>query len=131
MAITIRSVLDGGGGGESAECILNDGMLSDASAYLTVNLPKSLVEGDIYGISIKATNDNDPEGQMAYKRNSYPFLYNGSSMTLSFTLNKGATTIEMEIYVRQNQLEMKRYSGSWQYIWCKLYHYPVPSEANY
>lgn len=131
--ITYRSILENGGtesGG--GDCIIKDGMLSDLSSYKTINLPKSLVEGDLYGLSIKATNDNNPEGQMVYGCDSYSFVYTGGAKTLSFTCNKGTNTIQMRVHIdNANQITAEYYSGTWQYIWCRLYHYPVPSDANY
>ena len=129
-----KSVLTSQGGGSSekpAECVLKDGMISDLSSYRTADLSKSLVEGELYILSFKATNENDPEGNTVFGQNNYPFVYNGSAMTLSFRCSKGANTVDVEIRVTENQLEAKRYTGSWQYIWAKLYLSPIPSGTSY
>lgn len=129
MAITYECNLAGGGGGVTTDCYMYDGMLSDKTDYLTVDFIKPLVVGNTYSLSIKKTNTNDPSESSNLKYNEYIFVFDGNPKTISITINNSTHTF----IVTTNSLELSNYSGSWYYVWARVYGMNVsfPSDADY
>lgn len=122
MAITLRSVLESGGS-SSIVCNMYDGMLSDASSYLTVQFDVPLEVGKYYIFSYKATEGSTPDTTEKYKYNEYVFKYTGEQ-TFAFG--------NANFKVTANSLQTVNYSGQWYYVWGRMYGgVQFPSDIDY